>query len=152
MRPRQALAAALLAVCAGAEAACTVSAQDLGFGGYSSELAAPTDTTGVVTVTCSALSTVLLTYRVSLSTGGSGQYAFREMARGGHRLRYNLYTNAARTLVWGDGSGGTQRVQNSYLVNPAGVSANHTVYGRMPALQAVAVGAYADTITVTVEY
>jgi len=39
-----------------------------------------------------------------------------------------------------------------YLVVLLGVTVNHTVYGRVPALQNVAVGSYSDNITVTLTF
>jgi spore coat protein U-like protein len=71
------------------------------------------------------------------------------MTSGANLLNYSLYTNAARTTVWGDGSGGTSTVSNT----GSGVAQNFTVYARVPLGQtSVATGAYADTVQVTVTY
>lgn len=61
-------------------------------------------------------------------------------------LSYNLYIDPTRLLVWGDGSGLTTTVTNLAL------SADHTVYGRIPAQQNVTAGSYADLIVVTVTF
>ena len=74
-----------------ADAACTVSATDLNFGAYDTTAGSATDSVGTVHVNCTGLS-LLLTYRVYLSTGGSGSYPLREMGGTGTPLGYNLYT------------------------------------------------------------
>src|SRR6266487_1298814 len=50
----------------------------------------------------------------------------RKMVNAGTLLNYNLYTDAARTTVWGDGTGGTVTVSGS-----SNGSTTHTVYGRI---------------------
>lgn len=133
-------------------ATCSVSAQPVSFGNYDPLAALAADGAGQVSVTCSNAINLPLSYAVSLSTGASGSYASRELASGTGRLRYNLFTDPTRLLVWGDGSAGTTRVSHTLLATLLGATANHTVYGRVPARQNVAVGVYADTITVTLEY
>jgi len=72
------------------------------------------------------------------------------MAKGAEELFYNLYRDAARTSVWGDGMGGTQ-VQ--FVPDPPNnTPVPFTIFGRVPAGQDVSAGAYADSVTVTVNY
>jgi spore coat protein U-like protein len=128
-----------LALSGTAQAACTISAGGaVSFGNYDWTVAAPTDTVGSMTYTCTS------TAFVFLSTGSSGTYTQRTMLAGANALGYNLYTDAARTQVWGDlFNGGTIQVA------PAGTPARLDVYGRIPAGQNVPLGSYTDTITVT---
>jgi spore coat protein U-like protein len=72
------------------------------------------------------------------------------MVNGTDRLFYNLYRDAARTTIWGDGTNGTQ----SYFIgNPANnQDISVAIFGRIPASQNVKVGAYTDTITVTLSF
>ena len=70
----------------------------------------------------------------------------RKMTSGANILNYNLYTNAARTTVRGDGSGGTSTQATN------GTNVTRTVYGRIPALQNAFVGSYSDAIIVTIVY
>ena len=70
----------------------------------------------------------------------------REMTDGTDLLSYELYQDAARTSAW-----------PSALPGVGGVSANNApvtrnIYGRIAALQDVGVGAYSQTVTITVEY
>jgi spore coat protein U-like protein len=97
---------------------------------------------------------------LTLSTGVSGSYASRRMANGANRLNYNLYTTAARTTVWGNGTGGSAIVPAyaaGFIVingNQTRVfdSPNLTIHGRIPADQNAPQGNYSDTITVTLTF
>lgn len=152
-RRARTLAVALSGLSGAAGAVCSVNATSVGFGSYNPLSSVHTDTTGTVTVTCSGLLNLLVSYEILLSRGGAGSYTPRRMSSGSNTLNYNLYTNIARTTIWGDNTGGSSRVTGSMLVQLlVPNSQNHTVYGRIPAQQNAAVGVYADTITVTVNY
>src|SRR5688572_25492513 len=145
----------LLAMAPGTASAitCSVSATALGFGSYNTLSPLNTDATGTVSVTCSNLLSLLVSYDVLLSKGGAGSYSPRRLASGGNTLNYNLYTSILRTTIWGDGTGGSSKVTDGYLLGAiVPVTRNLTVYGRIPAQQNVASGTYTDSITVTVNY
>ena len=123
-------------------ALCTVTALPVVFGAYNPLSSQNVDAVGSVTLACVPASA----YTVTLSTG-LGTYSARRMASGSYAISYNLYLDAARSVVWGDGSGTTSRVADS------AASATYPVYGRIPGSQSAAgVGAYTDTITVTVAF
>jgi spore coat protein U-like protein len=84
---------------------------------------------------------------VTLSTGQSNNYASRVMMSGGNRLYYNLYTSAARTVVWGDGTGGSN-VMTAAKHSTTALS----VFGQIPAGQNAFVGTYTDNITIIVNF
>ncbi len=84
---------------------------------------------------------------VSLSTGQSNTYASRVMKSGANSLNYNLYINAARTAVWGDGTGGS----STATASPNGTT-NLDIFGRIPAGQDVGVGVYGDNLVATVYF
>ena len=152
------LLAAVLCVLtpAASEAAtCTISGTGVAFGTYIPSTASPTNSTGTVTVTCSAfLETV--NYSIALNAGANsgGSFSNRRMLGGTAFLTYQLYTNAARTTIWGDGTGGTVTVSDSYscLLGCSNQSRNYTVFGRVPALQWPRPGFYSDTIVATVTF
>jgi len=125
--------------------ACIVIATPLAFGIYDPTSATPTDGTATVAVTC----TTGTTYAVGLSAGaGTGATTtVRKMTFGSDTLNYALYSNAARSTNWGNAVG-TDTVAGT----ATGLLTNHTVYGRIPAAQTVPLGAYVDTIAVTVTY
>lgn len=144
--PRQYLFIATLpiALCTfSASANCTLSTQGVSFGNYNILSPNPTDSTGLIEVTC----TPQAAYTISLSPGSSGTYTERTMLNGQHSLSYNLYTTATHSFIWGDGSGNSTTV--------SGLAANtqtQDIYGRIPPGQDVAVGSYGDTITITIEF
>jgi spore coat protein U-like protein len=132
---------------------CGVSATAVGFGSYDTLSPLHDDATGTITVTCSNLLSLLVSYDILLSSGGASSYSPRRMASGGHRLDYNLYTNLTRSTIWGDGTGGSSKLSDGYLLGVlVPVVRNYTIFGRIPARQNVAAGSYTDTITVTVNY
>jgi spore coat protein U-like protein len=140
---RWVFAAALAAGAQSGWAACTVNAQSVNFGVYIQFSNQPTDSAGSVGVTCDAATP----YSISLSTGGSANYASRTMTAGGHSMSYNLYADPGHNTIWGDGAAG-----GSSTVNGSGTSANHPVYGRMAARQDAHVGSYIDSINVTLDF
>lgn len=131
---------------------CTATALPVSFGAYDPVSGAAVDGTGQVTVLCTAVVSINVGYSISLSSGGAGSYAPRHMSLLSNTLNYNLYTSAARNTVWGNGSGGTSTVSDSYALALLLVSRDYPVYARVFASQNVAAGAYTDSITVTINY
>jgi len=123
--------------------ACSVTATDLGFGAYDPLNATDTDATTTLDVTC----TLTTTYDVALDagTGTGATTTVRVMEFGANTLNYAIYQDAGRTTIWGEG---TDRVSGTGTGSPQTL----TAYGRIPALQSVTPGAYADLITVTVSF
>lgn len=148
--------AGLLPALAAAAVSCTVSATGPLFGIYNPLSATPTYANGQVQATCTLLSGGATTVNLvsSYSTGHSGSYALRSMAAGTNILHYNLFFDAAYTQIRGDGTGGSQTGGASFSLTPGNPtqSTTSTIYGRIPASQDVAAGAYTDTIIVTVTY
>jgi spore coat protein U-like protein len=160
---RRLLAAAALWVLAGelCQAAgtvtCSVSATGLAFGIYDPLSASPTLSTALVTMTCTLVSggASFVTPVSSYSTGSSGTNALRTMLFGTTALNYNFYLDAGMTQPAGDGSNGsvTGGGTTLHLIPPVfSGQVQDTLYGRIPAGQAVTDGAYLDTIIVTVNY
>ena len=149
------LLCALLAggLAAPAHAGCAISTTGVNFGAYDPQ--SPTPLLGVGTIDFRCSDEIEDggpgggNKKIEISTGHSGSYATREMRSGSNSLDYNLYTDATRTSVWGDGRHGTDSVK----VHPnktESVSVN--VYGRIPAGQNVRAGTYTDTLIVTIEF
>jgi spore coat protein U-like protein len=113
------------------------------------------DPTSGTTLTGSSTVNVYCTsgtpYTAALNVGsGGGSFTTRTIASGSDTLNYNLYRDAARTQIWGDGTGSTFTVTGT----GAGVlTANPiSVYGAIPTGQDKPPGSYTSTITVTVTY
>jgi spore coat protein U-like protein len=132
-------AALLLLVALPATAAtCTgISAVGLQFGSYDVFAALPDDTAGSLTYSCTAAPAV------SFSASVNGALSPREMLHvfGPDVLRYDVYSDAARTLSW---------TTDPVVLKPG----NRTVpfYGRIFAGQDVETGFYADAITITLNF
>ncbi|MEO5845656.1 MAG: spore coat U domain-containing protein [Caldimonas sp.] len=144
-----ATATATFQVTASVAAQCNVAALDLLFGAVD-PLGANVDQTTSVTVRC----TKNTTYTVGLSAGATAgaTIAQRLMANGADTMNYNLFTDPARTTIWGNSAAAPTWVAGTGtgMGNPQVL----TVYGRVPSGQTnLAVGSYADTaVTVTVTY
>ena len=135
---------------------CTVSATGPIFGTYNPLSATPTYANGQVQATCTLLSGSATTVSIvsSYSTGASGTYTLRSMLSGANKLSYNLFFDAAYTEIRGDGTGGSQTGGATLALTTSArtQTTTSTIYGRIPAGQDVAAGAYADTIVVTITY
>ncbi len=124
-----------------ARAACTITTTAVAFGTYDVFSATPEDATGTIQIDCNPRENI----QVTLSKGSSSTYTTRTLKNGTNALNYNLYRNSARTQIWGDGTGGSS-IQSNNNVR----TRTYTTYGRAPAAQDASVGAYSDTIIVTV--
>jgi spore coat protein U-like protein len=143
------LATVVLLVPAVARAQCTAIATPVGFGTYLPFSPTPTDSTGSVTVTCNRF---VGSFTIALNAGANdgGSFARRRMRSNGTSfLHYQLYTKATRTIVWGDGTGGSSTVGAFCFVR---CSTSATIFGRIPPRQAVRPGTYADTTLVTITF
>lgn len=142
----------IYAACGGLGCSCSVGTTAVAFGNYNPISATPVTANGNVAVTCSALVIFTASYVISMNAGNSGSFATRFMNLTGNHLNYNLYTTVARTIIWGNGTAGTGTVSDSYTAIGLSETRNYTVFGLLPALQALPAGTYTDTITVTVTY
>ena len=154
MTGKKSILAVVIATCAvllqqgSARAACSLGGASVAFGAYDSLVLQPFDTIGSMVFRCNQKDHSVM---ITLSRGSGTSYATRRMLNGGQQLFYNLYRDVGRTIIWGDGSGGTQ----AYLIsNPQPNNRDITVpiFGRIPAGQNVRIGDYTDTITITLMF
>jgi spore coat protein U-like protein len=140
---------------------CTPANNTINFGAYDILGGAILDGTGSFTITCTAsgggpaATTVLYTARLDVTP-------IRQMAppSGADRISYNIYTDALRSQVWGNGSGGTVTITGTLIVPRDGsaTSAPRTYYGRIsPGGQDVSAASpgppptiYSQSLTITV--
>lgn len=152
-RALAALAASLaLAATPAVAAVCSATSTPLAFGVYRPFNVAATYSNATVTVHCTSLVTVLLSFNVALSSGSAGSYSSRQMKNGSSSLGYNLYLNNQYSTVWGEGTGGTGTVGFSSLVTLFPFDIVYTMYGRIPAQQPARAGAYIDTVQIVITY
>lgn len=121
---------------------CTIAAQPLAFGNYSSALVSATTS---ITVACTSGTP----YDVGLDVGGGSgaTVAARKMTYLTSTLTYGLFSDSTHTAVWGP-TISTDTVHGT----ANGLSQVLTVYGQIPASQLVAPGAYTDTVVATITY
>jgi spore coat protein U-like protein len=134
-------------VTATVKSACTVNATALNFGTYDPSTGTNLPGNSTVDVRC----TRTTPFTVALNAGGTGSFANRLMVSGANSLQYNLFTTAALTTVWGDGTAatGTNAGTGTGVTTPV----SFTVYGSIPSQPTAVPGAgYTDTVTVTVNY
>lgn len=100
------------------------------------------EATGSFDVRC----TNALPYDVALSNGANAAGEVRRMAAAGEFIEYELYSNAGRTIVWGDDTGEIVEGTGNGVAQP------YTVYGEVPPQTTPTAGLYTDTVTITVTY
>jgi spore coat protein U-like protein len=127
------------------QAVCAVTATDLDFGTYTSSGGTPLQGQTLLRATCTPNSS----YNIGLNEGTSPGATInaRKMVSGTQALNYQLYSDSARTTIWGNTTG-TDTVTGV----GSGLAVDHTVFGAIPAAQVVPAGDYADTITVRIYY
>lgn len=136
-------------VTANVAAQCNVAAVNLLFGAVD-PIGANVDQSTTVTVKCTKNSAYTVGLDAGVTTGAT--IAQRKMANGADIMNYNLYTDAARSTVWGNSAVAPTWVSGTGA--GLGTAQVLTVYGRVPTGQTnLAVGSYSETtITVTVTY
>jgi spore coat protein U-like protein len=139
--------AAVLLAAPVAEAACTITTTAINFGTYNVFQGTPDDADGQITFRCT---TFEIFVRIELDRGGAPSFNPRQMRQGSEILTYNLYRDASRNTIWGDGSGGTQDYRQLFV--PANQNINVPVYGRIPAGQDVSAGTYTNVVTATISF
>jgi spore coat protein U-like protein len=117
------------------------------FGVYDTQDTNHNDSIGSITYQCSGPIEKL---SIQFNKGQSDSFNRFMLNDEGHRLHYNLYLDAARQQLWGDGSSGSLTYGSSSLEDnrPTIIS----VYGRIPAQQTVGVGIYTDNLVITLDF
>ncbi len=122
------------------QCSCGIETSGLVFGPYNPRR--PTSgSVATVRVTCDGDSG----YLIKMSAGSSGTPTGRTLHNGASILNYNLYKDAGRSMIWGDGAAGQTGLMGSG-------TANYNVYGAIFGGQAPLVGVYTDTLILSVEY
>ena len=152
------LVAALLAAPVAQSAIdCNVSTTGVNFGAYDPTSATPDDIAGNLAVTCTRVIFVdvfHVPFTVALSRGSSTSFSPRTLRSGTNVLNYNIYRDAGHAQVWGDGTSSTGTLSDSsdFVWFETSQTDNYTLYGRIPTLQDVRVGTYADTIVLQITF
>lgn len=126
---------------------CTLGTiSSVAFGNYDPTSATANNNTGSIVVTC----TLGDVYNIGLNAGafaGATVTTRRMTGPTAGGLSYFLYRDTGRTLNWGV-TIGTDTLQQTGTDLPQ----TATVYGQIPASQAVSAGSYSDTVGITVTF
>lgn len=128
-------------------ASCTISVTSVALGSYNVFSSTAVDSTGTIDYSCNNNAHNI---SISLSQGSSSSFSPRTLRKGSETLYYNLYRNAARTDIWGDGTGGTSVYTRGNPPNNTTVSL--TIYASIPAQQDVSAGNYSDTVSAVINF
>ena len=132
---------------------CTISTVGISFGAYDPVVANATtdlDSNGSVTVACTAgaATTIGMDQGGTPTATSTAAAPERQMDSGTDQLRYDLYQDASRTVVWGDVGTPAALAYNSTTF----AAQVFTIYGQVPAGQDVNTGTYTDTVTATISF
>jgi spore coat protein U-like protein len=122
---------------------CRITVTDLAFGAYDplvEHANQSLDGTAVVRVVCTK------NERAAILMEDNGSPA-RALSFGTYALTYGLFSDSARTKIWG---GPATDVQVSF--EDGSIPQELTVFGRIPGGQVVPAGPYADAVTATVDF
>jgi spore coat protein U-like protein len=96
------------------------------------------------------------TLALGASADGTGdRISTRYLANsnGGANMAFNIYTDATRSIVWGNGSTGAVVSGSLPIVTFGSSTDNVTVYGKIPAGQnTLKAGIFTGSVTVTLTY
>ena len=136
--------AATLQVDADVQDSCINVSGTLDFGNYTPLVPGNFDTTGTITLTCTAGSDA----KVALNGGHSNDITARTLdGPGSYELPYQLYTTTNRDVIWGDDANGVSVTQAG-----TGSPMNMTVFARIPEANDAPVGSYTDSVTISVSF
>lgn len=126
---------------------CNFNIPPLNFGVYSFIQKSPNDSSNNLKIECQN-STVV---SVQIGAGQSGVMLNRYMVDAkGNQLKYNLYVDAGRQGVLGDGNDGSSYFNG--LNVGVGQHPNMTIYGRLFPNQSIPAGNYSDNLVLNISF
>lgn len=133
---------------------CSSTGAAVSMGTYTSYQPSDLDSSFTVAVTCARTggpgnTTVTLTLGPSATSGSINP---RQLRGATDVLPYNFYRDTARQLVLGSTIGVNALSQTRHIKNNTSEPFIFTVFGRIPALQDIAAGAYQDSLLMTVNF
>lgn len=126
---------------------CDIATTPLAFGEYDPlvrHASQPLDRDGAVTITCTKGTSATISLNGGLYSSGT----LRNLSNGSARLQYDLFMDAGRTQRWGEGDANAFQAGDA----PSDAPRTFVVFGRVFPGQDVPVGAYTDSVVVTVEF
>jgi spore coat protein U domain-containing protein, fimbrial subunit CupE1/2/3/6 len=129
---------------------CTITPLgSINFGNYDVFSTIPADGSGAIQILCDQTQPhIVISIGPSQNSGGFNPRKMKHSLLSDF-LAYDLYSDAGRTVTWGDGTGGSSTTTQKAFKNTPLVI---TIFGRIPAKQDVYVGSYSETVTVTITW
>jgi spore coat protein U-like protein len=133
---------------------CSVSSPSLDFGTISTVPIPQTDVSPSLTVTCSGGTSgqvVRTCVGINAGTGTGSTIANRIMNSGANTIQYEIYFDAARSVIWGDSTSASQQELDLTMGASGSGSQVFPLYGRLPnpPAQFKPVGSYASSLTLS---
>jgi len=133
-------------------ATCAASSSGIAFGNYDTLASRARDTLGTVIVQCSGNVGEKVTYSIALNRGMHGSLD-RIMVSKVNQLHYTLFLDPARTQTWGNGTGGSSQITDSFYLDQTLTTKRYTIFARILASQeSDPAGAYNDIATIILSY
>jgi spore coat protein U-like protein len=133
-------------------ATCAASSSGIAFGNYDTLASRARDTLGTVIVQCSGNVGEKVTYSIALNRGTHGSLD-RTMVSKVNQLHYMLFIDAARTQTWGNGTGGSSQITDSFYLDQTLTTKRYTIFARILGGQkSNPAGAYNDTATIILSH
>jgi len=130
---------------------CSMDSNPMAFGAYDGVVANAStalDAMATVVATCTSGAAALITINAGASAGsGLADAPVRRMTAGaGEYLVYQVYSDVARSTVWGN------TAPTGVALTGTGVSQTLTAYGSVLPAQPAVQGMYSDQLIVTITY
>lgn len=127
---------------------CRLVVPPLSFGSYdllAANAVQPADASATVSVTCTRNTSAALSFDFGLHPPSASDRAMK--GPGPEILRYQIFRDSARSLVWGQGGDAMQMLSKGI-----GQPDLFTVFGRIPPQQEIEPGVYNDVLTAAVDF
>jgi spore coat protein U-like protein len=129
-------------------ATCAVSSSGVAFGNYDTLASLARDTLAAITVRCTGNVGEKVTYGIALNPGSHGSLD-RSMLRKANQLNYMLFVDPARTQAWGNGTGGSSQITDSFYLDQTLTTRRYAIFARILGSQKTKpAGAYDDIATI----
>jgi spore coat protein U-like protein len=133
-------------------ATCSASSSGISFGSFDVLASGSRDTLGTITIRCYGNVGEKVTYSIALNRITLSSQN-RTLLSGNNQLSYALFVDPSRTQSWGDGTGGTSVLSDSFYLDQTETNRPYTIYARIPGGQTTnPAGSYNDTATIILSY
>jgi spore coat protein U-like protein len=128
---------------------CTVSTSPVQFGSVNVTLGSAVDATGNLSITCTSGTAWTAAAFEGNGAGASMQGERRMTSSSSELLKYNLFVDSARSIIWTD----DDTSSNAFSGTGTGSAQSKTIYARVMAGQtSVKAASYSDTVVISVQY